>query len=74
MTTVTATPRNTVDSRIARTYRGNDRCLLIAKLGWAIFPAEFESRKVSAQANESESLNFNNHRRTAVFGAGAPTQ
>jgi len=44
MTTVTAMPRNNLDCRGPRPYRGNEQCLLIAKLGWAIFPAELESR------------------------------
>jgi len=44
MTTVTAVPRNSVDCGVPRTYRGNEQCLLIAKLGWAIFPADIESR------------------------------
>jgi hypothetical protein len=40
MTTVTKPSRNTVDCGVARTYRGNDQCLLIAKLGSAIFSAD----------------------------------
>jgi len=56
MTTVTAVPRNSVDCGVPRTYRGNEQCLLIAKLGWAIFPADIESRN----KRQRKQTNLNN--------------
>jgi hypothetical protein len=53
MTTVTKLPRNTVDCGFARTYRGTDQCLLIAKLGSAIFiRRRLNPEKVAAPANQ----------------------